>query len=103
MNHKFKIDPGMLPQSQALEGRSVDKSGQTRNGACRDASDQHCQREIGESQRNGGSASDSQTSGVSRVFVVDRRGGCAPLGTLERNRNLKSLMNRPLRSVVFRL
>ena len=93
LNHALKTNPGMLPQSRALEdspadtpGRArfaseppaaigpVDRSGSKR--ANRDAGGQVVRGETGFGRRHRGSASDPE-SGVSRVFVLDRRG--APL------------------------
>ena len=93
LNHTLKTNPGMLPQSRALEdspadtpGRArfvseplaaigpVDRSGSKR--ADRDAGGQVVRGVTGFGRRHRGSASDPE-SGVSRVFVLDRCG--APL------------------------
>ena len=93
LNHTLNTNPGMLPQSRALEdspadtpGRArfaseplaaigpVDRSGSKR--ANRDAGGQAVRGETGFGRRHRGSASDPE-SGVSRVFVLDRCG--APL------------------------
>ncbi|MDE0697588.1 MAG: RNA-guided endonuclease IscB [Boseongicola sp.] len=58
LNHTLKTDPGMLPQSQALEGSPADMPGQARNGANRSAGGQVVRGE----------------SGASRVFVLNRWG-----------------------------
>ncbi len=90
LNHALKTNPGMLPQSRALEdspadtpGRArfvseplaaigpVDRSGSKR--ADRDAGGQVVRGETGFGRRHRGSASDPE-SGVSRVFVLDRCG-----------------------------
>ena len=76
LNHTLKTNPGMLPQSRALEDSSADTPGQARNGANRDAGGQVVRGETGFGRRHRGSASDPE-SGVSRVFVLDRCG--APL------------------------
>ena len=76
LNHTLKTNPGMLPQSRALEDSSADTPGQARNGADRDAGGQVVRGETGFGRRHRGSASDPE-SGVSRVFVLDRCG--APL------------------------
>ena len=76
LNHTLKTNPGMLPQSRALEDSPADTPGQARNGANRDAGGQAVRGETGFGRRHRGSASDPE-SGVSRVFVMDRCG--APL------------------------
>jgi len=73
LNHTLKTNPGMLPQSRALEDSSADTPGQARNGANRDAGGQVVRGETGLGRRHRGSASDPE-SGVSRVFVLDRCG-----------------------------
>ena len=73
LNHTLKTNPGMLPQSRALEDSPADTPGRARNGANRDAGGQAVRGETGFGRRHRGSASDPE-SGVSRVFVLDRRG-----------------------------
>ncbi len=73
LNHTLKTNPGMLPQSRALEDSSADTPGRARNGANRDAGGQVVRGETGFGRRHRGSASDPE-SGVSRVFVLDRSG-----------------------------
>ena len=90
LNHTLKTNPGMLPQSRALEDSSADTPGQARfvseplaaigpvdrsgsKRADRDAGGQVVRGETGFGRRHRGSASDPE-SGVSRVFVLDRSG-----------------------------
>ena len=90
LNHTLKTNPGMLPQSRALEDSSADTPGQARfaseplaaigpvdrsgsKRADRDAGGQVVRGETGFGRRHRGSASDPE-SGVSRVFVLDRCG-----------------------------
>ncbi len=73
LHHTFKTDPGMLPQFQALEGSPADTPGQARNGVNPDADVQDVRAEPGSGRRHRRSSRDSE-SGVSRVFVLDRRG-----------------------------
>ena len=90
LNHTLKTNPGMLPQSRALEDSSADTPGRARfvseplaaigpvdrsgsKRADRDAGGQVVRGETGFGRRHRGSASDPE-SGVSRVFVLDRCG-----------------------------
>ena len=90
LNHTLKTNPGMLPQSRALEDSSADTPGQARfvseplaaigpvdrsgsKRADRDAGGQVVRGETGFGRRHRGSASDPE-SGASRVFVLDRCG-----------------------------
>ena len=98
LNHTLKTNPGMLPQSRALEDSSADTPGQARNGADRDAGGQVVRGETGFGRRHRGSASDPE-SGVSRVFVLDRCG--APLMPCHPARARKLLKKG--RAVVVRL
>ena len=98
LNHALKTNPGMLPQSRALEDSPADTPGQARNGADRDAGGQVVRGETGFGRRHRGSASDPE-SGVSRVFVLDRCG--APLMPCHPARARKLLKKG--RAVVVRL
>ena len=98
LNHTLKTNPGMLPQSRALEDSPADTPGQARNGANRDAGGQVVRGETGFGRRHRGSASDPE-SGVSRVFVLDRCG--APLMPCHPARARKLLKKG--RAVVVRL
>ncbi len=73
LHHAFKTHPGVLPQRQALEGSSADTPGQARNGTNPNADVQDVREEPGHGRRHGRSSGDSQC-GVSRGFVLDRRG-----------------------------
>ncbi len=90
LNHTLKTNPGMLPQSRALEDSSADTPGRARfaseplaaigpadrsgsKRANRDAGGQVVRGETGFGRRHRGSASDPE-SGASRVFVLDRCG-----------------------------
>ena len=90
LNHTLKTNPGMLPQSRALEDSSADTPGRARfvseplaaigpvdrsgsKRADRDAGGRVVRGETGFGRRHRGSARDPE-SGVSRVFVLDRRG-----------------------------
>lgn len=74
LHNKFKTHPGVLPQLQALEDSSADTPGQARNGANPNAGMQHWRGETAERQRNRRSSGDSETNGVTRVCVLDKRG-----------------------------
>ncbi len=90
LNRTLKTNPGMLPQSRALEDSSADTPGRARfvseplaaigpadrsgsKRADRDAGGQVVRGETGFGRRHRGSASDPE-SGASRVFVLDRCG-----------------------------
>ena len=90
LNRTLKTNPGMLPQSRALEDSSADTPGQARfaseplaaigpvdrsgsKRADRDAGGQVVRGETGFGRRHRGRASDPE-SGASRVFVLDRCG-----------------------------
>lgn len=76
LNHTLKTNPGMLPQSRALENSPADTPGRAGNGANRDVGGQVVRGEAGFGRRHRGSASDPE-SGAVRVFVLERCG--APL------------------------
>ena len=90
LNHTLETNLGMLPQSRALEDSSADTPGRARfvseplaaigpvdrsgsKRVNRDAGGQVVRGETGFGRRHRGSASDPE-SGVSRIFVLDRRG-----------------------------
>ena len=72
-NHASKTAPGMLSPLQALQGLTEDMPGQARNAANRSADGKFVQGEPGSGLRHRRGSRDSG-SGVSRVFVLDRRG-----------------------------
>ena len=111
LNHTLKTNPGMLPQSRALEDSSADTPGRARlvseplaaigpvdrsgsKRADRDAGGQVVRGETGFGRRHRGSASDPE-SGVSRVFVLDRCGN--PLMPCHPARARKLLKQGPRR------
>ncbi len=115
LNHALKTNPGMLPQSRALEDSSADTPGRARfaseplaaigpvdrsgsKRADRDAGGQVVRGETGFGRRHRGSVSDPE-SGVSRVFVLDRGG--SPLMPCHPARARKLLKKG--RAVVVRL
>lgn len=71
MNHTLKTDGGVPHQHRPLEALSVDKPGQARNGADARAGGQHVRDETDKSRRHRRSNS---ARGVSRIFVLDRKG-----------------------------
>lgn len=96
LHYKFKTHPGVLPQLQALEDSSADTPGQARNGASPNAGMQHWRGETAEKQRNKRSSRDSETNGVTRVFVLDKRGNplmpCHPARARELLRNGRAVV-----------
>ncbi len=73
LNHALKTDPGTLSPSRALEDSPAGTPGQARNGADRNADGQVVREEPGSGRRLGRGSGDPRC-GVSRVFVLDRRG-----------------------------
>lgn len=76
---EYKTDPGMLPQSRALEACRADKQGVARNGDTQSAGCDHCRGErsgrkaTNRHGREGPRASEARC-GVSRVFVLSLEG-----------------------------